>query len=243
MRVTDFKEKPQGDVVDARPPGLRDGLDGQLHLLARSARRRAAPRPRPGARATSASICCRAWPGRTGSSPTISRPTRCPGTAPFEEPAYWRDVGTIEAYFEAHMDTLGAQPKFRMTNPAWPHLRQPRPGRERADRERRDPPLGRRLGLHRRRRHARPRHAAPLGHGRGPTPRSITASSWSAASSAGGARLRRVIVDQDNVIPAGETIGFDPEGDRRRFHVSDSGIVVVPRAFFPKPAGRVSGRP
>ena len=42
-----------------------------------------------------------------------------------------------------------------------------------------------------------------------------------------GARLRRVIVDRYNTIDAGTSIGFDPEEDRRRFHVSDSGIVVV----------------
>ncbi|MBP7567895.1 MAG: glucose-1-phosphate adenylyltransferase, partial [Burkholderiaceae bacterium] len=43
-----------------------------------------------------------------------------PGTADYEEHGYWRDVGTIDAYFEAHFDTLGATPKFRMTNPDWP---------------------------------------------------------------------------------------------------------------------------
>src|SRR5438270_561955 len=43
-----------------------------------------------------------------------------PGTEPYEEHAYWRDVGTIDAYYQAHFDTLGAQPKFRMTNRQWP---------------------------------------------------------------------------------------------------------------------------
>ena len=47
-----------------------------------------------------------------------------------------------------------------------------------------------------------------------------------------GARLRRVIVDQDNDIPARETIGFDPARDRQRFYISEGGVVVVPRAFF-----------
>ncbi len=47
-----------------------------------------------------------------------------------------------------------------------------------------------------------------------------------------GARLKRVIVDQDNDIPPGESIGFDLAADRARFHVSEGGIVVVPRAFF-----------
>jgi len=43
-----------------------------------------------------------------------------------------------------------------------------------------------------------------------------------------GARLRRVIVDRYNSIAAKTCIGFDPERDRRRYHISDSGIVVVP---------------
>jgi glucose-1-phosphate adenylyltransferase len=51
-----------------------------------------------------------------------------------------------------------------------------------------------------------------------------------------GARLRRVIVDLDNHIPPGEQIGFDLERDRQRFHVSEQGVVVVPRGFFPAPS-------
>lgn len=46
-----------------------------------------------------------------------------------------------------------------------------------------------------------------------------------------GARLRRVIVDKFVDIPPGEEIGLDPEGDRRRFIVSDGGVVVVPRMY------------
>ena len=52
---------------------------------------------------------------------------RIPGLGPDEEPHYWRDVGTIEAYFESHFDALGARPKFRMTNPAWPIYASPDP--------------------------------------------------------------------------------------------------------------------
>jgi glucose-1-phosphate adenylyltransferase len=43
-----------------------------------------------------------------------------------------------------------------------------------------------------------------------------------------GARLRRTIVDRYNRIDAGSRIGFDPDADRRRFHVTESGVVVVP---------------
>lgn len=44
-----------------------------------------------------------------------------------------------------------------------------------------------------------------------------------------GAKLKRVIVDRYNVIEAGERIGYDLEADRKRFYVTDSGIVVIPK--------------
>ena len=43
-------------------------------------------------------------------------------------------------------------------------------------------------------------------------------------------RIRRTIVDKDNVIPAGTQIGYDQAFDRRRgFTVSENGLVVVPK--------------
>lgn len=43
------------------------------------------------------------------------------------------------------------------------------------------------------------------------------------------ARVRRAIVDKGVHIPAGTEIGYDVDADRRRFHVSEDGIVVVPK--------------
>ena len=43
------------------------------------------------------------------------------------------------------------------------------------------------------------------------------------------ARIRRAIVDKGVVIPPGTTIGVDPEEDRKRFTVSERGIVVIPK--------------
>ncbi len=43
-----------------------------------------------------------------------------PGIQPYEEVGYWRDVGTIEAYWQAHMDLLGRTPKFELANRSWP---------------------------------------------------------------------------------------------------------------------------
>lgn len=43
-----------------------------------------------------------------------------PGTMDCEEKGYWRDVGTISAYFDAHMDMLGDCPLFEFDNRSWP---------------------------------------------------------------------------------------------------------------------------
>ena len=43
------------------------------------------------------------------------------------------------------------------------------------------------------------------------------------------AKIRRAIIDKDVEIPAGIEIGYDHEADRRRFSVTDNGIVVIPK--------------
>ncbi|HUL57675.1 MAG TPA: glucose-1-phosphate adenylyltransferase, partial [Anaeromyxobacteraceae bacterium] len=49
-------------------------------------------------------------------------------------------------------------------------------------------------------------------------------------------KLRRVIVDKHVEIPSGATIGYDLEKDRRQFHVTESGIVVIPKGMRIDPA-------
>lgn len=155
-----------------------------------------------------------------------------PGTEPYEEHAYWRDVGTIDAYFQAHFDTLGAQPKFRMTNRRWPIYASPDQA-ESAQIEN---------GVI---------HRSVVGSGSivdGATldhamlRRSVLVEPQASLehciimerSRIGrGAQVQRAIIDQDNDVPPGEKIGFDLEQDRQRFHVTPSGIVVVPAGFFP----------
>jgi glucose-1-phosphate adenylyltransferase len=46
---------------------------------------------------------------------------KVPGALP-EDSAYWRDVGTLEAYFDAHMDLCAVQPLFNLYNDRWPIL-------------------------------------------------------------------------------------------------------------------------
>lgn len=155
-----------------------------------------------------------------------------PGVHPYEEHGYWRDVGTIDAYFEAHFDTLGARPRFRMTNRYWPIYARPDQA-ESAQIE--DGTIhhstigsgsiinGGRLDHAMLRRSVHVDEGAVLEHCI-VMERSVIGR---------GARVRRAIIDEDNHIPPGETIGYDLERDRQRFHVSEGGIVVVPKCAFP----------
>jgi glucose-1-phosphate adenylyltransferase len=43
-----------------------------------------------------------------------------PGVRPYEEPAYWRDVGTLPALIAAREDVQGPRPRFKLRNPSWP---------------------------------------------------------------------------------------------------------------------------
>ena len=155
-----------------------------------------------------------------------------PGTEPYEEQGYWRDVGTIDAYYAAHFDTLGAAPKFRMTNREWPIYASSDPAESAQiengtihrsavgsgsviDGATLDHAMLRRSVLVER--SARLEHCIIMERSRIGT----------------GALVRRAIIDQDNDVPPMETIGVDLERDRRRFHVSEGGIVVVPAGYFP----------
>jgi glucose-1-phosphate adenylyltransferase len=155
-----------------------------------------------------------------------------PGTEPYEEHAYWRDVGTIDAYYQAHFDTLGAQPKFRMTNRHWPIYASP----DQAESAQIENGVihrsvvgsgsivdGATLDHAMLRRSVLVERGASLEH----------CIVMERSRIGRGAQVRRAIIDQDNDIPPDERIGFDLEQDRKRFAVTPSGIVVVPAGTFP----------
>ena len=151
-----------------------------------------------------------------------------PGVKPYEEAGYWRDVGTIDAYWEAHMDLLGESPRFDLDNRYWPIRSEHHPG-----------PPARFIGAE--------VDNAQVGEAslvkRAVIRNSILGRSvWvnegaviedsivmDHTTVGKGARLRRAIIDRFNIIPADTEIGADPAQDRRRFHVEPSGLVVVPR--------------
>jgi glucose-1-phosphate adenylyltransferase len=157
-----------------------------------------------------------------------------PGLADDEEAGYWRDVGTLDAYFDAHLDTLGPSPRFRLDNPLWPLL--PEHASHAVARAN-----GSRLS------HVQLGSGAVVERallqqvvvGRGARVGAGAALERTllldGAVVGEGARLRKVIVDRDNVIPPGECIGFDAERDAARFPRSEAGVVVVPRGHFGPP--------
>ncbi len=151
-----------------------------------------------------------------------------PGIKPYEEPGYWRDVGTLEAYWQAHMDLLGESPRFDLDNREWPIRSAHHPG-----------PPARFLGADVDNAHvaegslvkrATIRNSI-LGRGVWVNEGAVIEDSivMDHTTVGKGARIRRAIIDRYNIVPAGAEIGLDPAADRRRWYVDDSGLVVLPR--------------
>ncbi|MDQ7844362.1 MAG: glucose-1-phosphate adenylyltransferase [Armatimonadota bacterium] len=151
-----------------------------------------------------------------------------PGVQPYEERGYWRDVGTVEAYWQAHMDLLGPTPALNLDNGRWPILTAPYPGPSARilEGEARDALIGEGSliagGVVRR---------SILGRGVRVMRGAVVEESVVMDRTVVGeeAVLRRVIVDRFNVVPPGTRIGEDREADRLRYHVDPSGLVVLPR--------------
>ncbi|MFQ5831000.1 MAG: glucose-1-phosphate adenylyltransferase [Candidatus Methylomirabilia bacterium] len=151
-----------------------------------------------------------------------------PGFKPYEEPGYWRDVGSLEAYWQAHMDLLGEEPRFDLDNRHWPVMTNRYHG----------PPLrivggdieNAQIGEGSLVKRATIRNSI-LGRGVWVNEGAHIEDSiiMDFASVGKSAQLHRAIVDRFNIIGAAQEIGLNPEVDRERYHVDSSGLVVVPR--------------
>jgi glucose-1-phosphate adenylyltransferase len=147
---------------------------------------------------------------------------------------YWRDVGTIDAYYDAHMDLIAVHPIFNMYNTEWPihSWIDPLPPAKFVFDE--DGRRGQALdsmvcagavlsGATARRSVLSP--GAHL-HSFAEVEDSILLHG---AEVHRNAVVRRAILDKNVQIMEGVQIGVDPEADRERFHVSEGGIVVIPK--------------
>jgi glucose-1-phosphate adenylyltransferase len=154
--------------------------------------------------------------------------------------AYWRDVGTIDAYYEANMEMVAVDPLLNMYDDRWPirtyHPTYPPPKFVFAE-----------VGPNARRGQALDSIVCPgsIISG-GSVERSVLGSNTRVNSYAHvegsilfdgvdigrHAKVRRAIIDKGVHIPPGVEVGYDHEHDRSRgFTVSESGVVVIAKAY------------
>ena len=153
-----------------------------------------------------------------------------------KEALYWRDVGTLEAYYDASMDLVSVSPVFNLYDKSWPIRTY----------QRQYPPAKFVFGEPGRTGTAIDSIVAAGSVISGATLKNSVVSpdvrlnSYSQVDSSiifshvnvgRHCRIRRAIVDRDVHIPEGTVIGYDPEEDRKKYFVSESGITVVTRDY------------
>jgi glucose-1-phosphate adenylyltransferase len=149
-------------------------------------------------------------------------------------PQYWRDVGTLDAYYEANMDLVSVSPVFNLYDSAWPlrtwQQQYPPAKFVFADPERMGAALDSIVAS-----------GCVLSGGR--VDRSVLGldvrvNSYSHVENSiifnhvnvgRHSRIRNAIIDRHVTLPERTAIGYDAEADRQRFHVSENGVVVVVR--------------
>jgi len=152
-----------------------------------------------------------------------------PGVHPYEEWGYWRDVGTLEAYWQAHMDILGENPIFDLRNVNWPITTdasgEPIASVVRSQLD--DAMVGQgSLVVDANIRRSVIGRNVRIGEGADIEECVILDGTVVGPK----ARLRRVISDRFNLIPAGTELGYEELRDNNlQYSVDKSGLIVLPR--------------
>lgn len=149
---------------------------------------------------------------------------------------YWVDVGTIDSYYAASMDLISVNPLFNFYDSSWP-LR---------TKQLQFPPVktvsheGERVG---RAFNSLITDGSIVSGGlveRSILGFNVRVNSYSYVTDSiifdncnigRHARIRRAIIDKNVVVPEGAEVGFDVESDKKRFTVSETGIVVIPKEY------------
>ena len=152
---------------------------------------------------------------------------------------YWRDIGTLDSYYEANMDLVTQSPLFNLYDDQWPVRRRSQPG-----------PPTKTICYGEDRKAITYDSLMSTGTiiSAASVERSIIGPRCYVHSWAGiqdsillddveigrNCRIRRAIIDKHVKIPAGTEIGYDLEEDRKRFTVSEEGIVVISKGMILK---------
>jgi glucose-1-phosphate adenylyltransferase len=154
------------------------------------------------------------------------------------ERAYWRDVGSLDAYYQSNMDLVDVDPVFSLYNDRWPifTIQHNYPPAKFVFNNERENRVGRAVD-------SLVSEGCILSGGAvnrcilGPKVRINSYASvegsiiFENVNIGRHCRIRRCIVDKHVDIPPGTSIGYDAEEDRKRFHVTQSGIVVIPKGM------------
>lgn len=156
-----------------------------------------------------------------------------------KDSSYWRDVGDLDAYWNANMDLTGVDPMFNLYGTKWP-MRTFQAQYAPVKTVFRDTPT-KRVG------HALDSivsHGSIISGGtviNSVLSYNVTVRSWSEVRESvimsdveigRNCKIMKAIIDKHNTIPPNTMIGYNPEQDRKRFHVTPRGIVVVPKGTF-----------
>lgn len=149
---------------------------------------------------------------------------------------YWRDVGTIESYYQANMDLLKSMPPLDLYQNDWPirsYQSQTPPARAVPGRAGNEG-----IFINSMLAGGAIISGANVSHSvlfqnvfvddEAMVENSVLFNNVKVGK---GVRLNKCIIDKDVIIPDGESIGVDLQKDRQRFTVTESGIVVVPNAY------------
>jgi glucose-1-phosphate adenylyltransferase len=153
-----------------------------------------------------------------------------------KEALYWRDVGTLEAFYEANMDVVSVSPVFNLYDSDWPirtHQRQYPPAKfVFAETGRTGTAVDSIVSAGCIVSGSIVRNSVLSPDVRVNSYSEVDASILFSHVNVGRhCKIRRAIIDRDVHIPEGTTIGYDTEADRQRYFVTDTGITVVTRDY------------
>jgi len=150
---------------------------------------------------------------------------------------YWRDVGSIDGYWEANMDIVSVDPLFNLYDMEWPirtYQSQYPPAKFVFAQEQKGGRLGVALD-------SIVCDGCTISGGRvqnSVLSPNVRVNSWADVKESvlmenveigRRCRIKKAIIDKDVSVPEGTVIGYDIKEDMKKFHVSAQGIVVIPK--------------